>query len=105
MRQPTTLMMPMLPIAGNRLTPINAQPPPNLFGLADDTEPTKLPPWMKFTYSLLGLGASGALVYHGYKRHEGSVGWSLVWGLLGGLVWPITLPIAFAQGIGKPKVG
>jgi len=51
----------------------------------------------------LGLAAGGALIYHGYKRHNGSVGWGLVWGLLGGIVWPITLPIAYAQGFGKPK--
>lgn len=105
MRQTATLMMPLLPIAGNRLVPIKAQTPPNLFGLGVD-EPMagqKIPPWMKFAYSLMGLGAGGALIYHGYKRNDGSVGWGLVWGLLGGMVWPITLPIAFAQGIGKPK--
>lgn len=46
--------------------------------------------------------AVGALFYHGYKR-TGTVGNSLLWGLLGGLVWPITLPIALAQGFGKHK--
>lgn len=44
-----------------------------------------------------------ALTYHGYKRGRGSVGNALLWGILGGIVWPITLPIAVAQGFGKPK--
>lgn len=43
------------------------------------------------------------LVYHGYKRNE-SIGWAVVWGLLGGSFWVIGLPLAFAQGFGKRKV-
>jgi hypothetical protein len=45
-----------------------------------------------------GLGA-----YHGYKRNGGSVGWAIGWGLLGGLVPIITVPVALAQGFGKRK--
>lgn len=43
-----------------------------------------------------GLGA-----YHGYKRNN-SVGWAIAWGLLGGLFPIITIPVAIAQGFGKP---
>ena len=43
------------------------------------------------------------LVYHGYKRNE-SVGWAIVWGLVGGGFWVIGLPLAFAQGFAKRKV-
>lgn len=43
------------------------------------------------------------LGYHGYKRND-SVGWALVWGLFGSIAWPVTVPIAFAQGFGKRKV-
>ena len=48
---------------------------------------------------LVSIAATPLLVYHGYKRNH-SVGWAILWGL-GGLVWPIALPIAFAQGFGK----
>jgi hypothetical protein len=43
------------------------------------------------------------LAYHGYKRNN-SVMWAAMWGFLGSLVWPVTVPIAFAQGYGKRKV-
>lgn len=42
-----------------------------------------------------GLGA-----YHGYKRNS-SVGWAIVWGLLGGAFPIIAIPVAFAQGFAK----
>lgn len=42
--------------------------------------------------------------YHGYKRNE-SVGWAVVWGLLGGIFPVITPVIAYAQGFGERKVG
>lgn len=53
--------------------------------------------------SLASLAAGIALTYHGYKRND-SVLWALSWGLFGGMIWPITLPIAFGQGYGKPRV-
>lgn len=49
----------------------------------------------------LGWGGSIAGVYHGYKRNNDSVGWALVWGLLGG-IWPVSIPLMLAQGFGKP---
>ena len=51
------------------------------------------------TYVAMSSGALSA--YHGYKRNE-SIGWAIGWFFLGVLVPPITLPIAFAQGFGKP---
>jgi hypothetical protein len=44
------------------------------------------------------------LTYHGYKRTN-SLGWALAWGLLGTIVWPITVPVAFAQGFAERKKG
>lgn len=41
--------------------------------------------------------------YHGYKRNSGSVGMAIGWSLLGGLFWPVTIPIMLAQGLGKRK--
>lgn len=40
--------------------------------------------------------------YHGYKRNN-SVGWGIGWAVLGGLFWPIALPIMVAQGFGERK--
>jgi hypothetical protein len=48
-----------------------------------------------------GTASVGALAYHGYRRNS-SIGWALVWGILGGALWPLALPISFAQGFGKP---
>jgi len=48
-----------------------------------------------------GTASVAALAYHGYKRNS-SIGWALVWGIFGGALWPLALPIAFAQGYGKP---
>lgn len=43
-----------------------------------------------------------AAIYHGYKRNE-SIGWALVWGILGTAFWPIAAPVMLAQGFGQPK--
>lgn len=47
-------------------------------------------------------GAAGG-AYHGYKRNNGSIGWAIGWAVLGGAFWPVTIPVALAQGFGKPK--
>lgn len=49
----------------------------------------------------VGFASSVAGVYHGYKRHNGSILWALAWGVVGG-IWPIGLPLMLAQGFGKP---
>lgn len=64
---------------------------------------TTLPSWwgpVMLTASILGTGAGA---YHGFKRNRGSVGWAIVWGLLGGMFPIITVPVAFAQGYAKPR--
>lgn len=82
-------------------------------------DPTTPLAWARKTTGFSGLGAMPyevpllyrvattasvmALVYHGYKRNRGSVGWALMWGIFGGAVWPITVPVALAQGYAKPK--
>lgn len=52
--------------------------------------------------ALIGTAIVGAGIYHGYKRND-SVGWALGWGLMAGMFPIITIPIAIAQGFGKPK--
>ena len=55
-------------------------------------------------WSALSLAGMGAGAYHGYKR-DNSIGWAIVWALLGGLFPVITVPVAIAQGFGKPARG
>lgn len=50
----------------------------------------------------VALAGTALGAYHGYKR-TGSVGWSIGWALLGGLFPFITVPVALAQGFGKPE--
>lgn len=66
-------------------------------------EATVKPRPMRAYYSIASLAATPLLVYHGYKRNE-SIGWAVVWGLVGGGFWVIGLPLAFAQGFAKRKV-
>jgi hypothetical protein len=53
-------------------------------------------------WAALSIASTGASAYHGYKRND-SVGWAIVWGLLGGLFPVITPAVALAQGFGEPK--
>lgn len=56
-----------------------------------------MPEWVKW----VSAGAGAALTYHGYRR-TGSIGWAIVWGLLGSFAFPIAVPVALAQGFGQP---
>jgi hypothetical protein len=51
-------------------------------------------------YQALGVIGMATGAYHGYKRND-SVGWAIVWALLGGAVPIITIPVSIAQGYGK----
>lgn len=51
---------------------------------------------------VVSLAGTAAGAYHGYKRNNGSIGWGIGWGLLGGMFTIIAIPIAIAQGFGKP---
>lgn len=55
--------------------------------------------WALISTAGIGLGA-----YHGYKRND-SVGWGIIWGLLGGAFPIFTIPISFAQGFGERAEG
>ena len=56
---------------------------------------------------LLIVGAStasaGLCAYHGFRRHEGSIGWALLWSTFGGLFPGFAPALALAQGLGRPK--
>ena len=62
---------------------------------------TPNPGWATI-YSLLVVASTAASAYHGYKRND-SVGWAIVWGLLGGVFPVITPAIAVAQGFAEPE--
>ncbi len=49
----------------------------------------------------VGTVAAAACAYHGYKRND-SAGWAVGWALFGSLAPFLALPIALAQGFGKP---
>lgn len=52
--------------------------------------------------SVTGVVGMAIGTYHGYRR-TGSVGWTAVWALAGGLFPLFTGIVAFAQGFGQPK--
>jgi hypothetical protein len=42
--------------------------------------------------------------YHGYRRNNGNLGWTLAW-FVGGSAFPVIVPvIAFTQGYAKPAM-
>jgi hypothetical protein len=48
--------------------------------------------------------SGAASAYHGYRRHRGSIGAAVGWGLLG-FVFPIITPVvALAQGYAEPSI-
>ena len=55
-----------------------------------------------FTWGVLSVLGAALSAYHGYKRNHESTGSAVGWGVLGGLFPVITVPVALAQGYGKP---
>jgi len=55
------------------------------------------PAWKK----ALSMAAGAACAYHGFKRNE-SAGWAVAWAAFGSTIPLLALPIALAQGFGKP---
>ncbi len=53
------------------------------------------------TEAALSLAGTALGAYHGYRRSD-SIGGAIGWGLLGSLFPLIVIPVAFAQGFGKP---
>lgn len=54
-------------------------------------------------YRLLSLTGATTGAYHGYKRHNGSIGAAIGWFFLGAFFPVITIPVSLAQGFGKRK--
>lgn len=58
-------------------------------------------------WTVLGIAslvATPVLAYHGYKRNN-SIPWAIVWGIFGAAIWPVMVPVAFAQGFARPRTG
>ena len=75
---------------------------PNFPMGADDASSEEVSPNVRAVAAMIGTAIVGAGIYHGYKRNN-SVGWAIGWGLMAGMFPIITIPIAIAQGFGKPK--
>jgi hypothetical protein len=75
---------------------------PNFPMGADDASSEEMSPGVRAVAAMIGTAIVGAGIYHGYKRNN-SVGWAIGWGLMAGMFPIITIPIAIAQGFGKPK--
>jgi hypothetical protein len=84
----------------------NASGLPQYSGYGQSDEPEAPETALGSVASVVGWAGSVvgtvAGAYHGYKRND-SVGWGIGWALLGGLFWPIVLPISYAQGFGERK--
>lgn len=57
---------------------------------------------LRILFYVLDMASVGLSAFHGYRRHNGSVGAAIGWGLLGGLFPIVTPAIAMAQGFAKP---
>jgi len=51
--------------------------------------------------AIVSAAGAGLGAYHGYSRNR-NVGWALWWALMGGVFPVVTVPIAIAQGFGRP---
>tara|TARA_R110000824_G_scaffold87425_1_gene215528 strand:+ start:1409 stop:1699 length:291 start_codon:yes stop_codon:yes gene_type:complete len=69
----------------------------SLAGSDDDGDKQLVPDAVKWAGFMAGTGLGA---WHGYKRTN-STGWAIGWALLGGMFWPIAIPLMFAQGLGK----
>ncbi len=58
---------------------------------------------IKIFYSVAGTVSSMLGFYHGYRRNNKSFMWGLWWFVTSGLFWPITMPLAAAQGFAQSK--
>lgn len=72
-------------------------PPPSAYRPQAVTLPS-VPPWMR----ALSTISAAACAYHGYKRND-SVGWAFGWAFFGSVAPFFALPVALAQGFGKPR--
>ncbi len=69
-----------------------------MFGQYGPEPPTALRVW----WSVVSAVGAGAGIYHGYKRND-SVGWAILWGIFGGALPVISIPVSLIQGFGKEK--
>lgn len=53
-------------------------------------------------YGVASAASSLGLAYHGYRRND-SIGWAIVWAVVGGMFWPVGWGVALAQGYGEPR--
>lgn len=64
--------------------------------------PTAPPPALPGWAVWVGSAAAALGAYHGYRR-TGSWGWAFGWGVFAGLLPFFAVPVALAQGFGRPE--
>ncbi len=58
---------------------------------------------LRTVWGALAIVSMAACVFHGFKRHNGSIGWGLGWGLFGTIAPVVGPVIAVAQGFARPE--
>ena len=92
-------ILPSVGLITSQIRPIAVQPA----GQADYQSP-RMSPVLTWTLALASLTGTVLGAYRGYKR-DNSVGWAIWWGIAGGWVPFITIPLSLAQGFGKRARG
>ncbi len=72
--------------------------PPPAVAMPDVVTPVK---WVGVVYGVLAAVSVGLSAYHGYKRHNGSIGWAAGWSFMAMILPVVTPAVAFAQGYGR----
>lgn len=67
-----------------------------------DSRPAAFKSALAMAYGVASIAGAGIGAYHGYRRND-SVGWAIVWSLLGAIAPVIVIPVAYAQGIGERR--
>lgn len=67
----------------------------------DLTPPRAAPSASDVFWGIARVVSTGIGVFHGYRRNN-SLGWALVWGVMGSVAPIITPAVALAQGLGEP---
>lgn len=73
------------------------------FGQAEQAAEPYWTPAEKVAYGIASLIGTSVGLYHGTRRNGGRVRWGLWWGFWGGALPIVVIPLALAQGLGRPK--
>ncbi len=101
---PTTYAYPKFNLGDATTAPASNDPlfaTPGVSAAPDGTVTVETSPGIRI-WSWLSVASMAASTYHGWRRNK-SIGWAVVWGLMGAAFPVVTPVIAVAQGFGKEK--